>query len=614
MGSKKTSLRNQLVAVICVVAFLPLFIYIWQLHKLKNGYQENIKKSFDKMKGINRNLIETGIYKLFSSIATDISDKVSIFFNIKEEELLDIAWIYSSMNFQDEIREKILYSKLNNSKDIMRLAFRTKEGRVSSYSKPDWMSSFRFNEIIKDDKIFGELSANEIERFVSDPYPSLQPPRQLLITIAIPMIDDYGRAVSVIYAEISLIEISYMVNDIALQMGSYSYGHNIDFFVVDGLGRMVFNPAKPEDALSQKDMTHLYVVGQHLLSKRMHGTVTYYENNNPILGAYYPIKDLNWGLIIREPKINATKALYKVGEETEKALIQTENLFRLLYLNVLLWICVIIIIAFFLAIRFSNYITAPLFKLIDLSLTIAKGDFSKRLSIKANNEIHQLCDTFNYMIEQLQIRDREKKEFLFGTVKCLAKAIDSRDPYTGEHSMRVADHAHAIAEEMGLSKDELENVRMAALLHDVGKIKIADDILQNKGKVTDKDYEILKKHPIFGADIMAENKYLKDITPGIATHHESFAGGGYPKGLKYEEIPLIGRIIRVADTFDAITSNRPYQKAYADEYAIEYIEGKKGIEFDPAVVEAFLKAYKKGKIFSLNRTKELCEVDTKGET
>jgi len=565
------------------------------------------------MKGINRNLIETGIFKLFSSISTDISDKVNTFFNFKEEELLALSKMESSKNFDKDVKEKILYSKLNNYRDILRFTFRYPDRKTSSFTKSAWRSTYNFNEIVKDEEIFNKLSSGKLSRYVSDPYPALQPPEQLLITMVIPVVDNSGKIISVVYAEIGLFEISYLVNEISIQLTNYSFEHTIEFFVVDSQGRLVFYPSNEREALAQKDMTDLYIVGQHLMSKRMHGTVTFMENNNPMLGSYYPIKELNWGVIIKEPKVNAIRSLYKVSEETEKALIQTENLFRMLFLNVLLWICAVIVIAFLLAVRFSNYITAPLSKLIDLSLAIAKGDFSKRLKIKAKNEFSQLADTFNHMIEQLKIRDKEKKEFLFGTVKCLAKAIDSRDPYTGEHSMRVSEHALAIGEQLGLSKDLLEKVSMAGLLHDVGKIKISDEILQNKTKVSEKDYETLKLHPLYGAEIMDENKYLQDITPGIASHHESYSGGGYPKGLKDEEIPLIGRIIRVADTFDAITSTRPYQKAYTDEYAIDYIARMKGVEFDPDVVEAFLKAYKMGKIVSLNKLNKSSEEEKKGE-
>jgi putative nucleotidyltransferase with HDIG domain len=604
MKKNKTSLRNQLLALISIIAFLPLFIYIWQLNKLKNEYQKSIESSFMNMKEINKSLLETGIYKLFTSISTDISQKIGNFFDTVENHLLDISQID---DFDDSVKGKILDLKLNNSKDIMRIAIKYFDKKITSFSKPEWLSTYKFNEIIKDERIANQLTSGELSRYVSDPYPSLQPPQQLLITMAIPMRSNENSMKSIIYAEISLRDISSKVGSIALQENNYSFGHNINFFVVDGQGRLVFYPLYPDQALQQKDMTNLYIVGQHLLSKRLHGTVTYWINNEPILGAYYLVKDLNWGVIISEPKINATQALYRVGEETEKALIQTEYMFSRLYQNVLVWICSIIIIAFILAIVFARHISNPLSKLIDASLQIADGDFTHRIQIKANNEISQLNDTFNFMAEQLQKRDEERKEFLFGMVKCLAKAIDSRDPYTGEHSTRVSDYARYIAEEFGLDQNQVEQVSMAALLHDVGKLKVKDSILQNKDAITDEEYEIMKNHPIWGSEIMAENKYLKDISPGIACHHESFNGKGYPKGLKDEEIHLFGRIIRVADTFDAITSTRPYQTANSDDYAINYILSEKGKEFDPEVVDAFILAYKKGKIVSFNKSKEFCK-------
>ena len=150
----------------------------------------------------------------------------------------------------------------------------------------------------------------------------------------------------------------------------------------------------------------------------------------------------------------------------------------------------------------------------------------------------------------------------------LAAAIDAKDPYTRGHSERVKDYTMVIGRSLGFSAAELERLEIAALLHDVGKIGIDDRILRNRIYTPD-EFEIMKTHPDKGAAILAQIEQLRDIIPGMRAHHENYDGSGYPQGLKGEEIPLLGRVITVADTFDAMTTDRPYQKAFTLEFAFK---------------------------------------------
>jgi len=183
----------------------------------------------------------------------------------------------------------------------------------------------------------------------------------------------------------------------------------------------------------------------------------------------------------------------------------------------------------------------------------------------------------------------ELQELFISSIKALANAIDARDPYTRGHSERVTEYSVAMAEEMDLNREEIERIRYAALLHDIGKINIPDHILNKPGKLTDEEFGLMKKHPVFGAQIMGPVKAFQKILPYMFHHHERFAAKGYPYGIKGEEIPLPARIIAVADSFDAMTSDRPYRKALSLEAALKELKDNSGTQFDPDVVKAFIK-------------------------
>ena len=178
----------------------------------------------------------------------------------------------------------------------------------------------------------------------------------------------------------------------------------------------------------------------------------------------------------------------------------------------------------------------------------------------------------------------------------MAAAIDGKDPYTRGHSERVSRVSIAIAQRLGLPDDECEKIRVSALLHDVGKIGIDDKILKKPSALTDEEFEIMKQHPQKGYKIMSQIPAIKEFLPGMYMHHEMVNGQGYPQGLKGEEIPLMGRIVAVADTFDAMTTDRPYQKAMNFEDAVKRIQSFVGTRYDADVVAAFTEACEDGQI------------------
>jgi len=192
-------------------------------------------------------------------------------------------------------------------------------------------------------------------------------------------------------------------------------------------------------------------------------------------------------------------------------------------------------------------------------------------------------------IENARLYDALKEAFLTA-VSTLAETIEKRDTYTGGHTKRVMEYSLAIGKYFGLPDNEMERLKLAAVLHDVGKIGVRDDILLKNGKLDEEEYREMKRHTIYGEEVLKYIKYFKDIIPGVKSHHERYDGKGYPEGLSGTQIDIIARIIAVGDTFDAMTSDRPYRNALSKEVAYAEIKKCAGSQFDPEVVRAFLKA------------------------
>jgi len=180
--------------------------------------------------------------------------------------------------------------------------------------------------------------------------------------------------------------------------------------------------------------------------------------------------------------------------------------------------------------------------------------------------------------------------------EALAESIEKRDPYTGGHTKRVLAYSMAIAKYMKLNEEEMEKLKIAAILHDIGKIGVEDKILRKKENLTEEEYQEMKKHPMVGVEILGHISQLKDIIPGMRYHHERTDGKGYPNGLKGNNIPLIARIISVADTYDAMTTTRPYHNALSNSKAVAELKRCAGTQFDKAVVYAFIKAFENNEI------------------
>jgi HD-GYP domain-containing protein (c-di-GMP phosphodiesterase class II) len=191
---------------------------------------------------------------------------------------------------------------------------------------------------------------------------------------------------------------------------------------------------------------------------------------------------------------------------------------------------------------------------------------------------------------------QELEEMFFQTAESLADAIEKRDPYTGGHTQRVTIYSQAIAKFLQLKPLEKKWLKIASVLHDIGKIGIEDHILKKPEQLSPEEFNMIKRHSDMGAEIIEHVRQLRESIPGVKYHHEQVNGKGYPAGLRGGEIPLLAKIVAVADTYDAMTTDRPYRKALGKKEAVEELRRSSGTQLDKEVVEAFIQAYQRGEI------------------
>jgi HD-GYP domain-containing protein (c-di-GMP phosphodiesterase class II) len=365
-------------------------------------------------------------------------------------------------------------------------------------------------------------------------------------------------------------------------------------YVVDSQGRLVAGATS--DYATGQDMTKLEIVRNfvdegskvQMVAATREFDMGAGKDAIRMLGTYSPVSNLDWAVVVQKPRAEAYRGVYEM-QRTARILA-------------IMAIALSVGISVFAARRITN----PLEVLTRSSRALARGDFSQRVNISSHTEIGELAATFNVMSEELEhfVLDlkraaAETRELFMSSITMLAGAVDEKDPYTRGHSDRVTKYSVMIAREMGIYEDYIETVRISAQLHDVGKIGIEDRILKKPGALTPEEFEIMKTHTTKGANILRPVAQLKDMIPGIELHHESLDGRGYPHGLKGDEIPILPRIIAVADTFDALTTNRPYQHAHDPKDALRIINNLSGKRLDPTAVAALVALYERGEIHVL---------------
>lgn len=305
-----------------------------------------------------------------------------------------------------------------------------------------------------------------------------------------------------------------------------------------------------------------------------------------MVGQVSPVEETGWGVVVHKPVAKAFAAVRKM------------------VFNTVLSALVLILLSLIIAIVAAQRMSRPIQELAKTTQQIAAGDFSQRAATKGPAaEIQQLAESFNRMsghlesyVGQLQAAARANRELFINSIRAFAAAIDAKDPYTRGHSERVANLSRTISRHLDLSEEFQHQIWVGALLHDVGKIGINDSILGKGGVLTPEEYEQMKLHTVIGADILSPIEQLREMIPAVRWHHESWDGNGYPDGLSSDQIPLMARIVSVADSFDAITVSRPYQRFRPIEEAVRMIENLTGRRFDAEIVAGFMRAYESGEI------------------
>ena len=422
-------------------------------------------------------------------------------------------------------------------------------------------------------------------RFLSNPFVPADRPLQSLAVLGVPVRSassgDGAAKRAVLVAVVSMAPVQQMIETI----GGLREGYTV--YVLDD-DRRPFAHTEFTRVLQGKAVQPSELVAERLepssvsltFSKPLPG-----GGSREVIGAYHPVEidDHRWGVFV---EVDHALGLGQV-EDMRRTTIE--------------WGAVAFVLALVIGIVFSWRLTGPIHELIATTRRIAGGDFGRRAKVHGNNEISMLADNFNAMseaightIDDLKVQKEVNDQLFLSSIRSLAAAIDARDPYTHGHSERVTRYARVIAKQMKLSPEQMRSIEIGALLHDVGKIGIEDRILRKPAALTPEEFEIMKTHPEKGGQIMEPISFLREATEVIIHHHERWDGNGYPSGLKSEEIPLGARIVNVADTFDAMTTNRPYQRAMTFAVAAKKINDFSGKACDPRVVKAFQQAFDAG--------------------
>lgn len=364
-------------------------------------------------------------------------------------------------------------------------------------------------------------------------------------------------------------------------------------FVVDQTGATLFHP-DPVLTAERKPMGDLKIVqewlesGLQIQSALVPFSAAYNGKTSEMIGAYstaHLADGYNVGVIAMQDE---KRALASVGEMRTQAWL------------ISMAFAVLALIVGFIGARFM---TLPLLRLVNAAKQIAAGDFTTRVETNSITEIGTLGETFNLMTDKVEEQivklakaAEENRDLFVGTVKALAAAIDGKDKYTRGHSERVSRISVAIGKRLGMGEEELETLRISALLHDIGKIAVDDAILKKPAALTDEEFEIMKTHPMKGYKIMSQIPAMKEFLPGMVMHHEMVNGKGYPHGLTGDQIPLQAKIVSVADTFDAMTIDRPYSKGMELQPALERLRSFVGTRYQSDVVEALVEACNAGEV------------------
>ena len=485
-----------------------------------------------------------------------------------------------------------LQKTLEEDPNLIALAIWPVSGELHRAFQPDYIQKAEVDQRVSE--VLSKMNGRGM--VVSRPQ-IIRSGQEMAMTVAAPVMGSESGHEVVVAAVVAIVSFQEVFKAVH-QSTSQSEHELLDaglpvVFVVDQNGRAVAHP-EASVAFSEKPMTDLKVVrdwqesGKQVQSALEPFTLVRDGRKVVMLGSY------------ASAELDKNSRLGVIAIQDESAALASVSDMR----RQTIWISLIAaLLTLFIGFFFAKKLTQPVQELAVGAQRIAAGDFSRRIDVRSRTELGDLGDSFNLMTDHLEsyIRDLqrsadENRELFIGTVKGLAAAIDGKDPYTRGHSERVSRISVAIAQRLGLPDDECEKIRISALLHDVGKIAIDDNILKKPSALTDDEFLIMKQHPQKGYKIMSQIRAMKEFLPGMYMHHEMINGQGYPQGLEGDEIPLMAKVVAVADTFDAMTTDRPYQQAMIFADAVKRIQSFVGTRYDASVVAAFVSACEDGQI------------------
>ncbi|HYX20408.1 MAG TPA: HD domain-containing phosphohydrolase [Thermoanaerobaculia bacterium] len=519
----------------------------------------------------NRRTLETLEEKYLTRSSAAIADHIAAYYASAGQQLTkaaDAIRLAVQLTGKDPFGTaggpEILGSALSGQTQLSALRGVNLDGR-GSFVGPDVKSAdvdFEFRK--------GFESARDGLRYEGSPFPVVG-----LGTVAVlaqPVVDEKGTRIGVVEALVSWGPMLREFEDEARREARAT--------LVDRQGHILFPPASGgRGPVHPSTLVADFVRFPARLTRSEKGA------SGDVLASIAPVGDPPWGVLVERDR--------------DIAFASVDGMVR----DTVLWSAACLAGALALGVLFARRLSRPIARLAESTRAVAGGQYGTSVEVTGTAEIADLSENFNVMsasirdaFERVQRAARENQELFISSIRALAAAIDAKDPYTRGHSERVARYSAAIAKELALPAEEARKVRLSALLHDVGKIGVDDRIIRKPTALTDEEFDLMKAHPVKGAAIMETIPQMADIIPGMKYHHEKWEGGGYPDGLKGEQIPLQARIVAVADAFDAMTTTRPYQKAMEVSYVLERLREMSGKRFDGGVVEALARSHGKGEL------------------
>jgi putative nucleotidyltransferase with HDIG domain len=527
-----------------------------------------------------------------SDLTRSLTQEIQFFESNMTQQLVNQRQILQLMNVSDNVEDPVAEPKVtrvlesfadsNNTFLYLTAVGKSRKGIVAS------QGNYRADQdpfVAKALQRAFVWCMQQSGEFRSDPL-ALEPDNRPAFVVAVPLKDIDGTFTGMLAAVVSLDPILRRLQDASVR------GRTV--FIVDHSGHIVAHPDTKNfvpgtDLTTNSDLVkQLRTLPQELRSTE---TVRFTQQAKgravEMVGTFSTLPELNWA-IIAQRSLKQARDDAGVSELNRQALA---------------FVTVVVLAAVLVGYFFAVGISGPIRGLAASTRAISRGEFHQRSPVRGASEISELAENFNKMagdieeyIERLKESAEENRELFVGSIRMLAAAIDEKDPYTRGHSGRVAKYSSLIGRELGLTPEDLDTLRISALLHDVGKIGVEDRVLKKPGALTPEEFGLMKQHTVKGANIMRPVSQLKNMLPGIELHHEHMDGRGYPYGLQGPQIPLMARIIGVADTLDAMTTNRPYQSAMDLEYALGKIKALAGSKFDAVVVNALDAAVNAGRL------------------